>query len=875
MTGLHLSHYAIEAELGRGGMGIVFRAKDTKLNRTVALKVLPAGALASQDDRARFRREAQAAAQINHANVCHVYQVDEAQPLTSDGKPVEGQAEPRLFIAMEYIEGQTLHDYVKQGPLKLQEAVNIAGQVAEALKVAHAKDIVHRDIKSANIMLTEGGVAKVLDFGLAKTNQSTMLTRMGSTLGTVAYMSPEQARGQEVDGRSDLYSLGTVLYEMIAGRLPYSGDYEQAVIYGILNEPPEPLTAVRTGVPMQLEWIVNKLLAKDADHRYQSAAGLLADLKSLDLSGSGRTMPSMPAVSAAAGPATSARAAPRWIWGAIAGALIFGAVAAWVIKPASAVKRDTAVRQLTMALDGMQINWFDVSPDSRTLAVQGEDALGTTGIFLIDVEDGARRHLVGGGAERPVFSPDGARIQFFETGSLFTLPVSGGTPLEVAVDARLGAWLPDGSLLYGAEDVIWMKPGSGGPPQELTSLDSLEVQHDFPTALPDGSGVLFQSTSELGRYQMFAVDLKTGQRTDLGPGSHPKYLDSGHLLHGTAESQWGGPLMAQPFDVQRLAFSGPATAVAANAPPQRYAVDPAGTLYSRFPASNDFSEYRLIPERPGGERLPALLKGDFDEPRVSPSGDRIAVIDQSDGARSLAILNLTSGVLRPVTASGRVRSVAWSADGTELLVNRDEVFEIWSSGTGGLLRTLDTQASGNLDWSPDGRRIVYVNALNRGTLRLLDLETGVDTLFEARDATQPRFSPDGKNIAYAVGEAAGLQVYIASVDGLQSGRVSIEVDLHRKPMWSRTSSTLFVEGANRGIHSIYRVPMDASGLVQVGPGEVVHEPWMFIDEWDLGPDDTMYLVGMPLSDDGFAGSTVLDVTVNWFEKLKRLAPPSK
>jgi Tol biopolymer transport system component len=283
----------------------------------------------------------------------------------------------------------------------------------------------------------------------------------------------------------------------------------------------------------------------------------------------------------------------------------------------------------------------------------------------------------------------------------------------------------------------------------------------------------------------------------------------------------------------------------------------------------------LIPERPGGEQFPALLTGDFDEPRVSPSGDRIALIDQADGERSLAILNLVSGVLRPVTASGSVRSVAWSPDGKELLVNRDYVFEIWSAGTGGLLRTLDTRAAGNLDWSPDGRRIVYVDALNQGTLRLLDLETGVDTLFEARRATQPRFSPDGKNIAYAVSDAVGLQVYIASVDGSQSARISIEVDLHRKPMWSQTSSTLFVEGANRGIHSIYRVPMDASGLVQMGPGEVVHEPWMFIDEWDLGPDDTMYLVGQPLTDDGFAGSTVLDVTVNWFEQLKRLAPPSQ
>lgn len=282
MTGLYLNHYLIEAEIGRGGMGIVYRATDTKLNRTVAVKVLPATALASPDDRSRFLREAQSAAQFNHPNVCHIYQVDEAVPTDADGREMSTDGS-RLFIAMEYIEGNNLREHVQKGPLQLQQAVSIASQLAEALREAHSKDIVHRDIKSANIMLTEGGVAKVLDFGLAKTGQSTLLTRMGSTMGTVAYMAPEQARGEEVDGRSDLYSLGVVLYELLTGVLPFSGDYEQAVLYSILNESPEPLTAVRTGIPMEVERVVNKLMSKQVAHRYQTAADLLADLWSLDL----------------------------------------------------------------------------------------------------------------------------------------------------------------------------------------------------------------------------------------------------------------------------------------------------------------------------------------------------------------------------------------------------------------------------------------------------------------------------------------------------------------------------------------------------------------------------------------------------------------
>ena len=279
MIGTTLSHYRIDAELGRGGMGIVYRAHDTKLNREVALKVLPSAALATEEDRARFYREAQAAAQLHHPNIATIFEIDEAVP--SDAPH---GTQPSPFIAMEFIEGKTLYDHIQKAPLKISEAVRVASEIAQALKMAHSKDIVHRDIKSANIMLDGEGRAKVLDFGLAKTSQSTQLTRMGSTLGTIAYMSPEQARAEEVDHHTDIWALGVVLYEMVTGRHPFAGDYEQAVVYSILNEDPEPLTAIRTGVPMGLEWIVTKLLAKKASDRYQNASDLQVDLRTVDLS---------------------------------------------------------------------------------------------------------------------------------------------------------------------------------------------------------------------------------------------------------------------------------------------------------------------------------------------------------------------------------------------------------------------------------------------------------------------------------------------------------------------------------------------------------------------------------------------------------------
>ena len=354
-------------------MGIVYRATDTKLNRDVAIKVLPAAALASEDDRARFFREAQAAAQLHHPNIATVFQIDEAIPVDENGNEINATDGPRPFIAMEFVEGQTLHDYIATGPLKLTESVQIAGQVAEALKAAHAKEIVHRDIKSANVMITDDGIAKVLDFGLAKTNQSTMLTRMGSTLGTVSYMSPEQARGQEVDGRTDLYSLGTMLYEMIAGQLPFAGEYEQAVVYSILNESPEPLTSVRTGVPMELERIVNKLLTKEAEYRYQSAAGLLADLKTVDLGGSGLSTRSMSAVAAATMPGAGSTAIspkmPVWMWGAIVSAIIAGSAASWFFKPEAALPLRPVIRTTIDVTEGdLPLIALDVSLTGELLA---------------------------------------------------------------------------------------------------------------------------------------------------------------------------------------------------------------------------------------------------------------------------------------------------------------------------------------------------------------------------------------------------------------------------------------------------------------------------------------------------------------------------
>ena len=267
MTGQTISHYRVTGKLGEGGMGVVYKAEDTKLERTVALKFLAAHLLKDEEARKRFHREAKAAASLHHANVCPVYEIAE----------VEG----RTFISMAFIEGESLDKRIEQGPLKIAEALDIAQQIANGLGAAHEKKIVHRDIKPGNVIVDGKGHVTVMDFGLALLTEGSKLTQLDTTVGTVAYMSPEQAQGVEVDHRTDIWALGCVLYEMVCGQRPFQGVYDKALLYEIVHEEYEPVTSVRAGVPMELEWIVGKCLAKDREDRYGRAEDMMLDLRTL------------------------------------------------------------------------------------------------------------------------------------------------------------------------------------------------------------------------------------------------------------------------------------------------------------------------------------------------------------------------------------------------------------------------------------------------------------------------------------------------------------------------------------------------------------------------------------------------------------------
>ena len=433
MIGQTISHYKITEKLGEGGMGVVYKAEDTKLDRPVALKFLAPHLLRDEEGRKRFEREAKAAAKLDHPNICTVYEIDEA-----DG---------RTFIVMAFLEGRPLSERIDEGPLKLTEALSIAIQMAEGLEAAHEKGITHRDIKPDNVMLMAGsrGLVKLMDFGLAQLAGSSKFTREGTTLGTVNYMSPEQAEGAPTGQATDLWSLGVVLYEMVAGQKPFQGDFDQAIVYSIMNEPAEPLTAVRTGVPKELERIVNKCLAKKPEQRYHHTDELLGDLQAVR-----QELEPQPS-RVAAHPAAAKRASPALLG---AGAVVLLAVLGlgWWFGSSSEPSVQAPQYNLTqITRDTGYSGEPALSPDGRLLAFSSDrSGEGNFDIWVQQLGGGPIRLTTDEADDRfPSFSPDGDRIVFQsgrDGGGIYVVPALGGTPRRIGGGGN-PRFSPDGEWL--------------------------------------------------------------------------------------------------------------------------------------------------------------------------------------------------------------------------------------------------------------------------------------------------------------------------------------------------------------------------------------------------------------------------------------------
>ncbi|MFQ5653028.1 MAG: protein kinase, partial [bacterium] len=666
MIGKTISHYKILDKLGEGGMGVVYKAEDTKLERTVALKFLSLTSIGDEEKK-RFKREAKAAAALNHANIAHIYAIDE-----SDGQ---------MFIAMEFIDGKSLEEIVGDGharPLPLDDAINYATQIAAGLQAAHEKGIVHRDIKSANIMITDKGQVKIMDFGLAKLANRSKMTVEGSTLGTAAYMSPEQARGEALDRRSDIWSLGVVLYEMLSGQLPFKGDYEQAVIYSILNEEPEPLTALRTGVPMKLEEIVNKLLAKDPRDRYQNIMELPVDLKNVSLQKTTTSQIHSSGIRDTIKREKKLSVEVKYSYKtilAIAASAVVTFLLTWIFKighppppePKPANKMVVPLPE-DISFNFSMFNMMAISPDGTNIVYLARRAgrrlfLKRAGSFETNELAGTDR------AQAPFFSPDGRWIGYFNprTEGINKVLIDGGEPLKITSfngGQSSATWAPDNTIIFADDDVLKRVPESGGEPATLTKTKEAGEQHQFPHMLPDGKTVLFTVTrmrrfvaggqdAELSTYRLAVYGFGDDDyRVILDEeGYNAVYSPTGHILYGRLPR-----LMAVPFDLKNLRISGVPAPVLDKVQTHdltgsmSYALSKEGTIiYVPGKEAADDVRSVLNVDLSGNATEFFDLKKRFTFVRYSPDGEYLAFWVEEDNVNNIWIYHIEGGAINQLT----------------------------------------------------------------------------------------------------------------------------------------------------------------------------------------------------------------------------------
>jgi len=889
-------HYKIIEKLGEGGMGIVYKAEDTKLHRPVAIKVLPPHLLVSTDDRSRFNREARAAAALHHTNISTVFEIND-----HDGAP---------FIVMEYIEGQTLNHHIEKSPLKLQDAISIAIQVAEGLKAAHAKDIVHRDIKSSNIILGRENLAKILDFGLAKTSMSTKLTQMGSTIGTVAYMSPEQVSGKEVDSRTDLWSLGVVLYEMISGRLPFSAEYDQAIFYSILNEPHEPITGLRSGVPMELERIVNKAMAKNPDERYQQVNEMLVDLKNLKKNLSS-LMKQTSTVNRVLYEDKQKRwkALIPWIITIIAVSVTITSLFLW---RTTSITEQSPIRFVynlppdqTLEIEDVEFygSALTISPDGSQFVYTATDSGGNTKLYRRPIGQFVSTPISGTeGANNPFFSPDGQWVGFFSGGWLKKVPTLGGMPINIC-EAKAGfgaSWGTDETIIFSPTFTsgLLTVSAAGGSPKAITILNSQEgeLSHRWPEILPDGKSVLFTIDTGMGgdAKHIAVYSMASGeQRILIKKGTDARFALNGYIIFIR-----GGSLLAAPFDIKRLEIIGSPVKILdgvkySGAGGGQYSFSRNGTLVwipasDLIPITPEFSSTVSFPkvaessllwvDRQGNTQPVLASPRGYWAPSFSPSGKHLAITIELD----IFILELYRGALTRFTFEGRNHIPVWTPDGKRLTFSsaREEhpnIFWKMADGSGDAERLLTSkQHQDPGSWSPDGKILAYaeLHPETNWDIWLLQLENQnqpepfLQTNF---NEYHPMISPDGQWLAYTSDESGQPEVYVRPFLA-GGGKWLISTEGGHEPLWARNGSELFYRNTGK----LMAVTIETGSTFIAGRPRLLFQREDEPSEmnpfgspnYDVSPDGRFLIIKPNPS----SPSTQINFTLNWFEDLKHRIP---
>jgi Tol biopolymer transport system component/predicted Ser/Thr protein kinase len=895
LPGQRLGPYEALSMIGAGGMGEVYRAKDTRLDRIVAIKVLPAHLADRPDLRERFEREARTIASLNHPHICTLYDI--------------GHQDGIDFLVMEYLEGETLAQRLLKGPLPLDQVLRYAIEIADALDKAHRKGVTHRDLKPGNIMLTKSGT-KLLDFGLAKLKQETApanislsklptgednLTAQGTILGTLQYMAPEQLEAKEVDARTDIFAFGAVVYEMATGKHAFEGKSQASIIAGILERDPPPMSSLQPMTPPALDRVVKRCLAKDPDERWQAARDLEVQLNWTREGGSQVTVaPTVPA----RGVLALGRRALILGLGALLLVAAITSLATWYLKPSP----PQPVSRLVINLPpGQQLSGLDngpavaLSPDGTHLAYVATQG-GTQQLYLRAMGSLEPKAIPGTeGAVNPFFSPDGQWLGFFAGGRLKKVSVSGGTALTLG-----DASIPLGAS-WGSQEIIVFAPtnngvlqqvsDAGGARQPLTRFEKGEISHRWPDFLPGTKAVLFSAGSNPINWtntQVAVQSLGTGERRNLIQGAtQPRYAPSGHLVYAQ-----GGSLMAVLFDPQRLAVTGAAVPVVEGIlqSPSRgaaqYSFSATGSLVYVPGGAQSLAQSRLAwVNRNGTEQPLAVPMHAYQFPRLSPDGRRVAVgIDEPESS-DVWLYDLSRETLTRLTFGESVNQNAnWTPDGKRIAFrsNKEESSNLFwqlADGSGGLERlTTSEYFQAPNSWSPDGQLLAFIE-VNPTTgydiwvLRMGDRkpEPFLRTPFLE---SAPRFSPDGRWLAYISDESGHREVYVQPYPG-PGGKRQITTEGGTEPVWNPNGRELFYRSGGRmmAVDIVTQLGFAAGKPRVLFDGPYLPSPVTF-PNYDVSPDGQRFLMLKP-SEQAQAAPTQINVVLNWFEELKRRVPTGK
>ena len=894
--GTRLGLYEIVGALGAGGMGEVYRAHDTKLNRDVALKVVP-DAFANDPERmARFTREAQTLAALNHPNIAHIHGLEESGNVRA--------------LVMELVEGEDLSQRIARGAVPIDEALPVAKQIAEALEAAHEQGIIHRDLKPANIKVSKDGTVKVLDFGLAKlvgpalavgasdanaaatptATSPVMLTSAGIVLGTAAYMAPEQARGRAADRRADVWAYGCVLYEMLTATTPFAGKTLTEILAAVIHTEPD-WSRVPGSTPQPVRLLLRRCLQKDPRKRLQAIGDARVTIEEI-LSD---------AVPAGAVPARP-RPSKWWLaWGA-AGVLTGAAIAGLVARQmTSSAEPPRPVTRFVITLPpGQQLaddSALTLSSDGSQLAyVAMDEPNGNSQIFLRAMDGVDARPIAGTeGASDPFFSPDGQWLGFFAGGSLKKVPLKGGLAERLAdiTNPRGGAWIDEHTIIFASYlSTLLRVSDDGGTPQPVTRFEPGETGHMSPRPLPGGKAVLFSTAStRMGAIAVQRID--TGMRQDLaqtqGDGA-PDYLGSGYLTYAQA-----GNLMVAPFDSGRNRTG---TAITAVPNVLQYSVSATGSLAyvsGRPPAA---PETRLVwVSRNGTEQSVGAPPRFYNQPRLSPDGRRIAVdVIEAADRMQVWLYDLARDTFSRFTFDGINRHAVWAPDGKRLafMSNRDgrqQIFWKLADGNGDAERLTDGGATAAPDvlnipysWSRDGRLLTFARLAPAAAAELCVLPLGDDSTTHSGRTAQvfrrtraadgaPQLSPDGRWMAYASEESGRREIYVQAYPG-PGGRWQISSDGGNEPLWSANGHDLFYRSGDR----MMDVDISTEGEFVAGkPRQLFEGSYALAGggyvraNYDVSPDGQRFLMLKPVQHKP-APLTQINVVLNWSDELKRLVP---